>query len=144
MPSTVAPRGGGSPVRAFARPLIRVQRPRAIIVDDDEDLRPLFERALRVLDPELRLDWAVSVSEAVELLRRYDHELVVADYVLGDGTGLLVKRWIDLRAPDKPFGMISAYRVCTEALYVGGPGIPFLAKPFSRGELWSFLETLRR
>lgn len=142
MPLTVVPQGS-YPVRAFSQPLVHLRRPRAIVIDDDEDLRPIFERALRAVDPDIRVDWAVSVSEAVELLRRNDYDFVVADYMLGDGTGLLVKRWIDLRRPGKPFGMISAYSVRAESGRVAGRSVPFLPKPFSRAELRSFLETLR-
>lgn len=134
---------GSHPGLALPRPLVRLRRPRAIVVDDDEDLRPVFERALRALDPELRVDWALGVKEAVELLRRHDHDLVVADYMLGDGTGFLVKRWIDLRAPGKPFGMVSAYRVRAEGGRVTGRNIPFLPKPFGAAELQRFLEALR-
>lgn len=143
MPLTVVPQGSRVD-RAFPRPLLPIRRPRALVVEDDEDLRPLFERTLHELDPELRVDWAASVTEAVEMLRRHEHELVVADYLLDDGTGLLVKRWIELRAPQTPFGMVSAYRVHAGGEPGEGRGFAFLPKPFGRGELRAFLGELRR
>lgn len=53
------------------------------VVDDDLDLYNIFERVAYQVDPKLGVDWAMSVSEAVEKIEERHYDLVVCDYMLG-------------------------------------------------------------
>jgi DNA-binding NtrC family response regulator len=117
--------------------------PCALIVDDDVDLRRPFSVALRRVDPALRLDWATSVRAAIEHLARRPYEFVVADYLLDDGVGFEVKRWVDRFDPGLPLAIVSAFPFSQEIAQRGGRVIPFLAKPFAIRELRDLLARLR-
>ncbi len=117
--------------------------PCALVVDDDLDLRAAFAVALRRVDPNLGLDWATSVQGAIEKLVKRPYEFVVADYLLDDGVGIEVKRWVDRFEPGLPLAIVSAFPFSQELVRRGGPEVPFLAKPFALQELRDLLATLR-
>jgi DNA-binding NtrC family response regulator len=117
--------------------------PCALIVDDDLDLRGAFAVALRRVDPALRLDWATSVRGAIEQLAKRPYEFVVADYLLDDGVGIEVKRWVDRFEPGLPFAIVSVFPFSQEIVRRGGRAVPFLAKPFAIQELHELLAKLR-
>ncbi len=123
--------------------LLSARAERALIIDDDTDLRPIFRRALRRLDPRIRMDWARGVEEGLALIRRRKPDYVVIDYLLEDGSGLAVKRWLDTLAPQLPYAMISAVPLRSELSEDEGGEIRFLPKPFSMDQLAGFLSELR-
>jgi DNA-binding response OmpR family regulator len=61
---------------------------RILLVEDDPNVRLLLEHVLRGEDHDV--DTAVSVNEALALLRDYTYDLVLADGKLPDGTGMQV------------------------------------------------------
>ena len=61
---------------------------RILLVEDDSNVRLLLEHVLRGDDYDV--DTAVSVNEALILLREYAYDLVLADGKLPDGTGMQV------------------------------------------------------
>ena len=101
------------------------------MVEDDLDLEPVFRRVLHAVDPELRLVWARSAREAIQLLQGRPVGFVVADYMLGDALGSQVQRWLERHDPKVPFAMISALPLSAELLRADGTRVPFLPKPFS-------------
>ncbi len=131
------------PVVPFPWPMTDMHDERALVIEDDPDLRSVFRIVLRQVDPHLRLDWAAGVEDALRRLRRRTYSFVVADYLLDDGSGLVVKRWLDLFAPRLPFGMISAMPLYQELCSGNNAPVPFLPKPFSVDTLREFLNMLR-
>jgi len=126
---------------ASALALVRAER--ALIIDDDDALRPYFRRALGAVDPRIRMLWAHGVDAGLRLIRRAQPSFVVVDYLLEDGSGIAVKRWLDLFRPDLPYAMISALPV-REEIDGSSSRIPrFLAKPFSFADLIALLGELR-
>jgi DNA-binding response OmpR family regulator len=134
---------GALPAR-MPRTLLRLLDERVLVVEDDLDLEPVFRRVLHAVDPELRLLWAKSAREAIQLLQGRPVGFVVADYMLGDMPGSQVQRWLERHAPQVPFAMISALPLSAELLRSDGTRVPFLPKPFSLDALVQFLTRLRR
>jgi DNA-binding NtrC family response regulator len=116
---------------------------RVLVVEDDRDLEPVFRRVLRTIDPALQLDWTGGSPEAIRLLCRHSYRWVVADYLLDEGSGTAVKRWMDFFRPRVPFAMISGNQLPAELVRSQGRAVPFLPKPFSWNQLRGFLEQLR-
>jgi DNA-binding response OmpR family regulator len=125
------------------RTLLRLLDERVLVVEDDLDLEPVFRKVLHAVDPELRLLWARSAREGIQLLQGRPVGLVVADYMLGDAPGSQVQRWIERHAPSVPFAMISALPLTDELLRSDGTRVPFLPKPFSLEALIQFVIRLR-
>lgn len=70
---------------------------RVLIVEDDQSLRPLWEKVLENKDVPIKVDWATTLDEAERLIRfRYrngaPYHLVVADIFL-DGPGSGIDLW---------------------------------------------------
>jgi len=68
-----------------------------LVVEDDLAQRPLWEKAFKSVDREIRVDWATSMEEAERLIRfRYQkgapYKMVVADIFL-EGTGSGIDLW---------------------------------------------------
>lgn len=120
----------------------RARVPRLLVVEDDVDLRPVFRRVFRALQPRVALDWARGVDEAIALLRRRRHRYVLADYMLEDGTGLAIRRWLEYFAPRVVFAYMSALPLRQELGAGAATQAAFLAKPFSVDELRSFVGEL--
>ena len=125
------------------RAFLRLLDERVLVVEDDLDLEPVFRRVLHAVDPELRLLWARSAREAIQLLQGRPVAFVVADYLLGDAPGSQVQRWLERHRPKVPFAMISALPLSSELLRADGTRVPFLPKPFSVEALIQFLARLR-
>jgi DNA-binding NtrC family response regulator len=62
--------------------------PRLLLVEDDRDVRVLMEHVL--LADRYQVDVAATVSDARRLLAENDYDVVVADGILPDGTGIEV------------------------------------------------------
>ena len=99
---------------------------RLLIVDDERIVRNSLSRSLRRRGWEIRA--AAGVSEARESLRSDDFDLILADYRLGDGTGLEV--------------LSDARELCPEAAVVmlTAHGNIQLAVEAMRGGAFDFLE----
>jgi DNA-binding response OmpR family regulator len=67
---------------------LRVQMTRILVVEDDEDVRPLIEHVL--LTAGYEIDATDGEAGALELLSRVPYDLVIADAKLPDGTGFVV------------------------------------------------------
>src|SRR6266705_2518391 len=102
---------------------------RILLVEDDEDVRPMMERVL--LSVGYQVDSVASVRSAVILLRRRSYDLVVADGRLPDGTGMMAAD----RAAEKGINTLIvtayAFRLPKEELL----RYPYLLKPVRPNEL---------
>ena len=102
--------------------------PRLLVVDDEPDLRTLYEMTL--LREGFALDSAGTVEDALELLgsRRYD--AVITDMRLPDGSGLDILRWLEQQGRSERALVITAYgsaENAVEALKAGA--YDYLTKP---------------
>ncbi|OWQ45092.1 sigma-54-dependent Fis family transcriptional regulator [Roseateles noduli] len=102
--------------------------PRLLVIDDEPDLRTLYEMTL--LREGFTLDSAGTVEDALELLgsRRYD--AVITDMRLPDGSGLDILRWLEQKGRSERALVITAYgsaENAVEALKAGA--YDYLTKP---------------
>jgi two-component system response regulator PilR (NtrC family) len=103
-------------------------RQRALIVDDEPDIRELLEITLGRMNLDTRS--ACNVKEAREWLAREPFDLCLTDMRLPDGTGLELLQHIQQRYPQLPVAMITAYgslEIAIQALKTGA--FDFLSKP---------------
>jgi two-component system, NtrC family, response regulator HydG len=102
---------------------------RILLVEDDEDVRPLVEHVL--LTAGYQVDSAASVRSAVILLRHRSYDLLVADGKLPDGTGMMAAD----RAAEKGIKALIitgyAFQLPSEDLL----RCPYLLKPVRPNEL---------
>jgi len=120
-----------------------VPAPRLLVLEDDEDLRNVFCRIARSLDPAIVVDWARTLGDAVSLLGAHRYSAVIADYLLpGTLTGLALRAHSRRRQPGATFAMMSAYPLKDMLAMLRPQPCPFLPKPFSVVDCREFLEDL--
>ncbi|HQR70370.1 MAG TPA: sigma-54 dependent transcriptional regulator [Burkholderiaceae bacterium] len=108
--------------------------PRALIVDDEPDIRELL--AITLGRMQLEVDTAADYASAVRHLggRRYD--LVLTDMRLPDGDGLDLVAWIQDHRPGVPVAVITAHgnvEAAVRALKLGA--FDFISKPLDLAAL---------
>lgn len=115
---------------------------RLLVVEDDLDMRPIFELVGGSVPPHLLFDWAENVPDAIDRMNRESYDLVVCDFLLdGRGSGLSLKAWCDYNQPTTRFAMMSAFPIA-DALVDTSPPSAFLRKPFTLAQLRRFLDAL--
>ena len=115
-------------------------RPRILLVDDEPDVRELVADVLRHDD--LAVDTAVGVAEACASARRATPDLVIADVILPDGSGVDLLKRLRAIAGDVPAVVITGtgdLRSASDAWRCGCAD--FLTKPLDLSRL---RETIRR
>lgn len=118
-------------------------RQRALIVDDEPDIRELLEITLGRMKLDTRS--ARNVKEAREWLAREPFDLCLTDMRLPDGSGLELVQYIQQRHPQVPVAMITAYgslETAINALKAGA--FDFLTKPVDLGRLRELVATALR
>lgn len=118
-------------------------RQRALIVDDEPDIRELLEITLGRMKLDTRS--ARNLKEAREWLAREAFDLCLTDMRLPDGTGLELVQHIQQRHPLVPVAMITAYGsldTAVNALKAGA--FDFLTKPVDLGRLRELVNTALR
>ena len=109
-------------------------RQRALIVDDEPDIRELLEITLGRMKLDTRS--ARNVKEAREWLAKEPFDLCLTDMRLPDGTGLELVQHILQRHPQVPVAMITAYGSLDTAINALKAGaFDFLTKPVDLGRL---------
>jgi two-component system response regulator PilR (NtrC family) len=109
-------------------------RQRALIVDDEPDIRELLEITLGRMKLDTRN--ARNLKEAREWLAREPFDLCLTDMRLPDGSGLDLVQEIQQRHPQLPVAMITAYGsldIAVNALKAGA--FDFLTKPVDLARL---------
>ncbi|MBD9485380.1 sigma-54-dependent Fis family transcriptional regulator [Pseudomonas sp. PDM14] len=118
-------------------------RQRALIVDDEPDIRELLEITLGRMKLDTRS--ARNVKEAREWLAREPFDLCLTDMRLPDGTGLDIVQHIQQRYPQVPVAMITAYGSLDTAINALKTGaFDFLTKPVDLGRLRELVTTALR
>lgn len=105
-----------------------MSRQKALIVDDEPDIRELLEITLGRMKLDTRS--ARNVKEARDFLAREPFDFCLTDMRLPDGTGLDLVQYIQQRHPQMPVAMITAFGsldTAVQALKAGA--FDFLTKP---------------
>ena len=112
-----------------ARSLARGARaPRALVVDDEADLRELLE--LTLVGMGLDVDCAADLGAARRLLVAHRYALCLTDMRLPDGNGLSLVEEIGAAHPDTPVAVITAYGSAESAVAALKAGaFDYLSKP---------------
>ncbi|ARU89803.1 sigma-54 dependent transcriptional regulator [Pseudomonas sp. M30-35] len=118
-------------------------RQRALIVDDEPDIRELLEITLGRMKLDTRC--ARNVKEAREWLAKEPFDLCLTDMRLPDGTGMDLVQYISQRHPQMPVAMITAYGSLDTAINALKSGaFDFLTKPVDLGRLRELVATALR
>jgi two-component system response regulator PilR (NtrC family) len=104
------------------------QRHRLLVIDDEPDLRTLYE--LTLLREGYHIDTAGTVAEALDCLKDAHYSLVITDMRLPDGLGLDVLRWLDAQGRPEKAVVITAYGSADNAVAALKAGAyDYLTKP---------------
>ena len=117
-----------------------MSRPRALIVDDEPDIRELLEITLQRMDVDTVP--AADLAAARALARRGGFDLCLTDMRLPDGSGLELVRFIQQHSPQVPVAVITAHgsmETAIEALKCGA--FDFVSKPVDLGVLRRLVQT---
>lgn len=101
---------------------------RLLVVDDEPDLRTLYE--LTLMREGYEIDSAGSVAEALQQLQAAQYSAVITDMKLPDGSGLGVLRWLEQAGRPEKTIVITAFgsaENAVEALKAGA--FDYLTKP---------------
>ncbi|MFB4202266.1 Transcriptional regulatory protein GlrR [wastewater metagenome] len=116
-----------------------MNRPQALIVDDEADIRDLAELTLGRMDIQARS--AANLAEARRLLEREAFGLCLTDMRLPDGDGLDLVRHITSNYPHMPVAMITAYGSIDTAIQALKAGaFDFVTKPVDLSVLRQLVE----
>jgi len=125
------PRGGGSrPAPAApARPATGTARPRVLVVDDEASIRDLLAKTLALA--EYDVDVAPDGRSALERMRLYPYDLLIADLKMPGMDGLTVIREAKRYKADLPVIIITGFSTESSAIEAVNLGVAgYLTKPF--------------
>ena len=128
------PRGGGrdaadAPPAAPAAPRAATERPRILVVDDESSIRDLLSKTLALA--EYDVDTASDGRAALERLRLYPYDLLIADLKMPGIDGLSVIREAKRLKAGLPVIIITGYSTETAAIEAVNLGVSgYLTKPF--------------
>src|SRR5512139_835737 len=108
--------------------------PRALIVDDEPDIRELL--AITLGRMQLQVSVAADYASAVKKLGGEVYDLVLTDMRLPDGDGLDLVEWIQANRPGLPVAVITAHgnvEAAVRALKLGA--FDFISKPLDLAAL---------
>ena len=120
-----------------------MSRQKALIVDDEPDIRELLEITLGRMKLDTRS--ARNVKEARDFLAREPFDFCLTDMRLPDGTGLDLVQYIQQRHPQMPVAMITAFGSLDTAVQALNAGaFDFLTKPVDLARLRELVNTALR
>ncbi len=120
----------GSSQPAGSSPRQAAERPRILVVDDEASIRDLLVKAL-ALEERYDVDTASDGRSALERLRLYPYDLLIADLRMPGIDGLSVIREAKRLKPDLPVIIITGYSTETAAIEAVNLGVSgYLTKPF--------------
>jgi excisionase family DNA binding protein len=118
-----------STATAPARPAQSIARPRVLVVDDEASIRDLLSKTLALA--EYDVDVTPDGRSALERMRMYPYDLLIADLKMPGMDGLAVIREAKRYKADLPVIVITGFSTeasAIEALNLGVAG--YLTKPF--------------
>ena len=124
------PRGGGRATPAPApRPAAGAARPRVLVVDDEASIRDLLAKTLALA--EYDVDVAPDGRSALERMRLYAYDLLIADLKMPGMDGLAVIREAKRYKADLPVIIITGFSTEASAIEAVNLGVAgYLTKPF--------------
>jgi excisionase family DNA binding protein len=124
------PRGGSRPApAAAARPATGTTRPRVLVVDDEASIRDLLAKTLALA--EYDVDVAPDGRSALERMRLYPYDLLIADLKMPGMDGLTVIREAKRYKADLPVIIITGFSTESSAIEAVNLGVAgYLTKPF--------------
>lgn len=105
-----------------------MKKPRALVVDDEPDIRELLSITLERMN--LEVTAADTIAAATRELRANPFDLCLTDMRLPDGDGLSLVEWIQTHKPQTPVAVITAHgnvETAVRALKLGA--FDFISKP---------------
>jgi two-component system response regulator PilR (NtrC family) len=114
---------------------------RALIIDDEPDIRELLELTLGRMDIDTRS--AATLADARSLLEEDRFDICLTDMRLPDGDGIDLVRHIQQHFPDLPVAVITAYgsmESAVEALKAGA--FDFVSKPVNLNVLRNLVNSV--
>ena len=126
------PRGGGRPAAqasaTSAKPAAGFTRPLVLVVDDEASIRDLLQKTLALAEYEV--DVAPDGRSALERMRLYPYDLLIADLKMPGMDGLTVIREAKRYKADLPV-IITGFSTETSAIEAVNLGVAgYLTKPF--------------
>jgi excisionase family DNA binding protein len=126
------PRGGAPRVAPVAAPRPAAAsgvRPRVLVVDDEASIRDLLSKTLALA--EYDVDAAPDGRSALERMRLYPYDLLIADLKMPGMDGLAVIREAKRYKPDLPVIIITGFSTESSAIEAVNLGVAgYLTKPF--------------
>ena len=125
------PRGGGPrPAPApMPRPVPGTTRPRILVVDDEASIRDLLAKTLALA--EYDVDVAPDGRSALDRMRLYPYDLLIADLKMPGMDGLAVIREAKRYKADLPVIIITGFSTESSAIEAVNLGVAgYLTKPF--------------
>jgi excisionase family DNA binding protein len=126
------PRSGGPrPAAAVAapRPAAGSSRPRILVVDDEASIRDLLSKTLALA--EYDVDVSPDGRSALERMRLYPYDLLIADLKMPGMDGLAVIREAKRYKADLPIIIITGFSTESSAIEAVNLGVTgYLTKPF--------------
>ncbi len=113
---------------------MRLRKENILLVDDDIDILELLQRHLKALD--YHTYKAVSVKEALYILKDSKIDLLITDIQMPEVDGLQLLKYVGEHYPETPKLVITGYPSVDGALEVIKSGATdYLTKPFTKEEL---------
>ncbi len=123
--AAAAPAASSSP----ARPATGAARPRVLVVDDEASIRDLLAKTLALA--EYDVDVAPDGRSALERMRMYPYDLLIADLKMPGMDGLTVIREAKRYKGDLPVIIITGFSTESSAIEAVNLGVAgYLTKPF--------------
>ena len=124
------PRGATRAAAAApARPVTGATRPRVLVVDDEASIRDLLSKTLALAEYEV--DVAPDGRSALERMRMYAYDLLIADLKMPGMDGLTVIREAKRYKMDLPVIIITGFSTESSAIEAVNLGVAgYLTKPF--------------
>ncbi|PYR18935.1 MAG: hypothetical protein DMF94_18080 [Acidobacteria bacterium] len=124
------PRGGSRPAPSQpVRPAAGNTRPRILVVDDEASIRDLLAKTLALAEYEV--DVAPDGRSALERMRIYPYDLLIADLKMPGMDGLAVIREAKRYKSDLPVIIITGFSTESSAIEAVNLGVAgYLTKPF--------------
>ncbi|MGH8529029.1 MAG: sigma-54-dependent transcriptional regulator, partial [Nevskiales bacterium] len=112
---------------------------RALVVDDEADIRELLEITLQRMGGTTLS--AATVADALRQLKQDDLDLCFTDMRLPDGRGLDILRYIQQHRPELPVAVITAYGNAQDAVdSLKSGAFDFVSKPVDLAGLKRLVE----
>jgi excisionase family DNA binding protein len=126
LPAAAAPAGGAAPA---PRPAPGNARPRVLVVDDEASIRDLLAKTLALAEYEV--DVAPDGRAALDRMRMYPYDLLIADLKMPGMDGLTVIREAKRYKADLPVIIITGFSTENSAIEAVNLGVAgYLTKPF--------------